>query len=206
MDRLWPMAAARRITRRTATLVPALLLLAGFLSPAHAAAPRQVVERARFVGQVFSLAPAAGTPTSFTLVQPSVAVTIAINPQTQLAGRSAEANVQGLARDDYAVVNARRMAGRWVATRIVYDVDPILPLMTVSGTVLRESADARRIYVRLEVGGVRWITLGRLARYRMDGRIVDLPPTLIKGEPVQLVVNRAALTWIALEVDVRSIF
>lgn len=187
-----------------APLFGALVLLAsGIATPAHAG-QLQVIERARFVGQVTALLPANGSPSSFVLLQPNFSVTISINSQTQLTGNSAEASVEGLARDDYAVVTARRALGRWIATKITYDVDPILPLRAVSGTVLRLSPDAKRVYVRLDLLGSRWITIGRLARYRLDGRVMDPPPILLRGEAVQIVVNRTAIPWLALEIDVRS--
>jgi hypothetical protein len=202
---------ARRFTskapvgRFVALALGVLITLTGFLTPAHAF-KLQVIDRARFVGQVTTLLPATGSPTSFVLLQPNVAVTVSINPQTQLTGKSAEANVEGLVRDDYVVVNARRVGGKWIATRIAYDVNPILPLRTVSGSVVRLTLDGRRVNVRLDAGGTRWITIGRLARYRLDGRLVDPAPILLKGEPVQLVVNRTIDSWIALEIDVRSVF
>jgi hypothetical protein len=192
--------------RRSAALAlgALLILLAGFVTPARAF-QLQVIDRARFVGQVTALLPVNGSPTAFVLLQPNLSVTISINPQTQLTGSSAEANVEGLARDDYAVINAKHVQGRWVATKIRYDVDPILPLRTVSGAVVKLTPDSRRVYVKLDTGGNRWITIGRLARYRLDGRIVDPPPILLKGEAVQFVINRATIPWIALEVDVRSV-
>ncbi len=190
--------------RFVALALGVLIGLTGFLSPA-AAFEHQVIDRARFVGQVTALLPTSGSPMSFVLLQPNVTVTVAINPQTQLTGESAEANVEGLVRDDYAIVNARRVGGKWIAARIVYDVDPILPLRTVSGSIAKLTLDGRHVNVKLDTGGSRWITIGRLARYRLDGRIEDPPPILLKGEPIQLVVNKSIGTWTALEVDVRSI-
>jgi len=199
----WISGAMRR--RFIVSVFGALLLfVGGYVSPAHAFR-LQVIDRARFVGQVTALLPANGSPTAFVLLQPNVSVTISINPQTQLTGSSAEANVEGLARDDYAVVNAKHVQGRWIAIKIMYDVDPILPLRSVSGSVLRLTLDGRHVDVRLDTGGSRWITIGRLARYRLDGRVIDPPPILLKGEPVQLVINRAAVPWLALELDVRSV-
>ena len=200
--RQWP--ARSRLHRWLTPGMGLLLALSGFAAPARAA-QYQVIDRARFVGQVTFLDSAAAGPTSFELLQPSMAVVISINRQTQLTGKSAEANVEGLARDDYAVVNARRVGTRWVASKIVYDVDPILPLQTVTGSIVRVSVDGRRIYVRLDAGGSRWITIGRLARYRLDGRLLDPSPIPLKGEAVQLIVNRSALSWVALEVDLRSV-
>jgi hypothetical protein len=181
-----------------------LILIGGFVTPAHAFR-LQAIDRARFVGQVTALLPINGSPTAFVLLQPSLSVTISINPQTQLTASSAEANVEGLARDDYAVVNAKHVQGRWIAAKITYDVDPILPLRTVSGSVVRLTPDGRRVNVKLDTGGSRWITIGRLARYRLDGRIIDPPPILLQSEPVQFVINRATIPWVALEVDVRSV-
>lgn len=181
------------------------ITLIGFVTPAHAFR-LQVFVGARFIGQVTTLLPAAGSPTSFVLLQPNFSVSIAISPKTQLTGKSAEANVEGLVRDDYAVVTAKRMAGRWVATRIAYDVDPIPPLRIVSGTVVKPTLDGRHVNVRLDTGGARWITIGRLARYRLDGRLMEPAPILAKGEVIQLVVNRMTVPWIALEVDVHSVF
>jgi hypothetical protein len=181
-----------------------LLFMGGFVMPAHAFR-LQVTDRQRFVGQVMTLLPANGSPNAFVLLQPNLSVTISINPQTQLTGSSAEANVEGLARDDYAVVHAKHVQGRWVATKITYDVDPILPLRVVSGTVVKLTPDGRRVNVKLDTGASRWITIGRLARYRLDGRAVDPPPIFVKGELVQLIINRAAVPWLALEVDARSV-
>jgi hypothetical protein len=197
---------ARKLGRRHAIAVfgALLLFISGVVTPAHAFR-FQVIDRERFVGQVTALLPANGSPNTFVLLQPNISVAISINPQTQLTGSSAEANVEGLARDDYAVVNAKHVQGRWIATKITYDVDPILPLRVISGTVVKLTPDGRRVNVKLDTGGSRWITIGRLARYRLDGRAVDPPPILLKGELVQLVINRAAVPWLALEVDARSV-
>lgn len=186
-----------------AALGALLIFSSGFVTPAQAFR-LQIIDRARFVGQVTTLLPVNGSPTAFVLLQPNLSVTISISPQTQLTGSSAEANVEGLARDDYAVVNAKHVQGRWIAAKIRYDVDPILPLRVVSGSVVKLTPDGRRVNVKLDTGGSRWITIGRLARYRLDGRAVDPPPILLKGELVQFVVNRTTVPWLALEVDARS--
>jgi hypothetical protein len=187
-----------------AALGALLLVVSGLVTPAHAF-QLQVIDRARFVGQITALLPVNGSPTGFVLLQPNLTVTISINPQTQLTGSSAEANVEGLARDDYAVVNAKHVQGRWIATKITYDVDPILPLRIVSGSVVKLAPDGRRVNVKLDTGASRWITIGRLARYRLDGRAVDPPPILLKGELVQFVINRTTVPWLALEVDARTV-
>lgn len=193
------------VGRFVALTLGVLITLSAWFTPAHAYL-HQVIDRGRFVGQVTALLPATGSPTSFVLLQPTVSVTISINAQTQLNGKSAEANVEGLVRDDFAVVNARRMQGKWIATRITYDVDPILPLRTISGSVLKLTLDSRHVDMKLDTGGTRWITIARLTRYRLDGRVVDPPPILLKGEPIQLVVSRTFGSWIALEINVQSVF
>ena len=193
----------RHLSRWLTPTLGILIALSGLVAPARAA-QYQVIDRARFVGQVTMLVSIAAGATSFELLQPNTTAVITINRQTQLTGRSAEANVEGLARDDYAIVNARRVGARWIATRIAYDVDPIPPLQTVTGSIMRVSVDGRRVYVRLDTGASRWITIGRLARYRLDGRLMDPSPIPLKGEAVQLVVNRSTAAWVALEVDLRS--
>lgn len=193
-------SAVPRLRYTVPAVAALLMLISGFITPAHA----QVIDRARFAGQVTTLLSVNGNPASFVLLQPNVSVTVTINPQTQFVGSSAEANVEGLARDDYAVVNARRSQGRWIAMKITYDVDPVPPLRAVSGTVVRLTPDGRRVNVKLDTGGSRWITIGRLARYLVDGRAVAPAPILLRGEPVQLVVNRLMFPWVALEIDVRS--
>src|SRR5947209_1194767 len=132
------------VGRFVALALGLVMTLTGFLTPAHAF-QFQVIDRARFAGQVTALLPATGSPTSFVLLQPNLTVTVSINSQTQLTGKSAEASVEGLMRDDYAVVNARRVGGKWVAVKIAYDVDPILPLRTMSGSVEKLSLDGRRV-------------------------------------------------------------
>jgi hypothetical protein len=186
-------------------LVAVGTLFSGFIavSPVGASRP-QVVVRARFVGQVTALQPGDGSPTGFVLLQPNSVVTIGITAQTQFVSGSAEANVEGLTRDDYAVVTARRGGGRWIATRISYDVDPILPLLQVSGVVTNVSVNGRRVDVHLDTGPVRAITIGRDARWTLDGRTADSSISLFKGESVGFIVNRSTLPWLALEVDARS--
>jgi hypothetical protein len=187
-----------------ALVLGATMILAWLCTPAHAL-QFQVTDHGHFAGQVATLIPATGSPTSFVLLQPNTSVSVSINPQTQLTGQSAEANVEGLVRDDYAVVNARRIEGRWVATTITYDVEPVPPLRTISGSVVKISPNGRRVNVRLDAGGNRAIVIGRMARFRLDNHLVDPPPILFKGEPIQLVVNKTPGSWIALEVDVRSV-
>jgi hypothetical protein len=200
-----PRTAFRSPVKRFIALVlGATMILTWFYTPAHAV-QLQVTDHARFVGQVTALVPASGSPTSFVLLQPNTSVSVSINPQTQLTGQSAEANVEGLVRDDYAVVNARRIDGKWVAAMITYDVDPVPPLRTVSGSVVKVSPNGRRVNVRLDAGGNRLVFIGRLARFRLDNHLVDPPPILFKGESIQFVVNKSGVSWVALEVDIRSV-
>ncbi len=185
-------------------LLTMLVLVSVFLlrplSTAHASR-LQVVDRTRFVGQVSALLPEGGSPSEFTLLQPNGPVQIAINPQTKFVPGSAEANVEGLARDDYAVVNAKRVSTRWIATRIAYDVDTVLPLVRVEGVISFVSVAGRRIDVRLNTGVVKRITIGRDARFTVGGRPTDTSLTMYTGEAVGIVANRSTVPWLALEVD-----
>jgi hypothetical protein len=91
-----------------------------------------------------------------------------------------------------------------VAARIMFDVQPVPPLRAVSGTILRVAANGRQLGVKLDIGGTRLVTLARDTRFRLDGRLLDTPPILLKGQSIQLVVQNTVAGWVALEVDLRS--
>lgn len=190
--------------RFIAVFLGVVILVGSLVSPAEAYHP-QAVERARFVGQVTTVLGSGGTPSEFILQAINGVVDIHITPQTTFVAKSAEANVEGLARDDFAVVNVRRtQQGAWVAARITYDVDPFAPLRAVTASLTRVSLDGKRLLVKADTGASRWVSIVRLTRFRMDGRLLDAPPVFLKGQSLQLVVQNTFTGWVALEIDIRS--
>lgn len=191
--------------RRTILLVSAVLALSGSLVPAHAA-KISAAERSRFVGIVASVSGPMSKPSKFSIQLVSGMVDVVLTPHTKLVPKSAEASVEELATGDYVVAYVRRTSRTWVVLRLDYDVQPIPPLRAVSGVVERVSANGRGFLLKLDTAGTRWISLGRQARIRVDGRLADPPPPVMAGESLQAVVLTGGLVWAALQIDLRSSF
>jgi hypothetical protein len=159
----------------------------------------------KLVGQVVALSGGAGTPTGFTLQIGVQTMDVIVQPaRTTFNARSAEADAEGLVKGDYAVVAGRHSPHLWIAKRVDYDIEPFAPLKQFSGTLSRVSPDGRHIWMRQDFGAARIFVVNRQTRFRVDARVVDLPPLLSKGESIQLVAYRTDMGWIALFVDLRS--
>jgi hypothetical protein len=159
----------------------------------------------KLVGQVVALTGGADTPTGFTLQIGIQTMDVTVqSARTTFIARSAEADAEGLVKGDYAVVAGRRSPHGWIAKRVDYDIDPFAPLKQFGGTLTRVSPDGRHVWMRQDIGATRIFIVNRQTRFRVDARVVDLPPLLTKGESIQLVAYRTDTGWIALFVDLRS--
>ncbi|GAC1464362.1 MAG: hypothetical protein PVSMB7_07280 [Chloroflexota bacterium] len=195
---------------RVWTLCAALLLsLCCFLPLSHAQTGGGVhTVVVRFTGQVASVQVSRdGTPLAFTLRIARRLVDFRTSPQAKLVPRSAEAAVEGFMPNDYATVMARRVNRQWVAQRVEFDVQSIpaspLPIVTVMGTVVAESATNRSLTMTLDTGDVRLVLITKQTRFRIDGQIVS-PTPLMKGDTVRVTMRRAGRSWVAVEINLQT--
>jgi hypothetical protein len=162
-------------------------------------------DKQRFLGQVTALIGTGGNPAGFQLQLGTMTWDIKVAPKAVFTARSAEADVEGLLSGDYAVVNARRVKHVWYAYRVDFDVQPVAPLRTFSGTVVRASVDGKRFSVRIEPNKIMAVRVAAETRYRIDGRFIDFAQTVSRGEYVQVLARRNDPVWIAYDLNVRSL-
>jgi hypothetical protein len=179
-------------------------LVVGQIVPVHAQQAPPPPQR--FVGQVVRLYPSVDNPTGFTLQLRNRTLDMTITSNTKFHADSAEAEVEGFQAGDYAVVLARRVNRAWVSLSIDFDVQPIsVPQMqTVSGTILRVALNGKRFLILLDAGPTRWVTVTKKTRFHMDGQILDPPPPLLRGDMVQVAMERSNRLWIALDITIRT--
>jgi len=105
-------------------------------------------------------------------------------PVTRYAARSAAAASAGLKVGDQVAVYGRQQTK--VATRIVFDTAPfLLPgVNRLTGTVASTSDNT--LMVMLTNGSTVTVQLTATTRYRMQGRLLPQPPTLIDGTRVNI--------------------
>lgn len=200
---------SRSTLRILLAVLVALLGLAVSLSPAGAmhVVPQQThPPLVHFSGQVTAISGPAANPTRFTLQTNDRAIDFQIVMRTNIVARSAEAQIEGLSLDDFAMVTAARPNGSWTAYRIVYDVQPWGPIrqFTVTGTVQRVDKRGRGFQLRMSGGTTHWIVVNQQSKFAVAGIPVDTPPTLIRDSVVEVLVRRAGLNWVALTVNVRQ--
>lgn len=180
------------------------VMLAGVVTPARAQMiPPTGFADNRFAGEVGAVLGAPSSPDMFTLQLGYLAMDFRVGPRTTFVPRSAEAQVEGFVQGDFAVVVGHRTKQGWLAIRIFFDVQPIRPLREIIGTIMRVSPNGARFLIRLDTGGSLFARTNRQTRFRVDGRLMDGQPSLLRGEIVQaLVLQRNG--WIAYEVNVRA--
>lgn len=167
----------------------------------------------RVFGQIAGiLGPAAG-PTGLVIQQQqgkavaAKTVTIRLDAaRTVLRARTAEAQVEGLAVGDFAVVLATRSNGDLTARRVEFDVDPFGPIrfFTVTGTVLRLNRAGTQILLSLPGGTTRWIILTDNTRYTLDGVPTATVPVLQHNNVVTVDIHLVERGWVAQAVNLKS--
>jgi len=160
----------------------------------------------RLYGQVTAIQSSKdGTPLGFTLLTPARTVDIHISAATMFMPKSAEAQVEGFATNDYAIVMAKHTARTWVANRITFDVQPMPPAVLVSlrGTVARVVPSGDKFLMQLDNGDSRWVLVNRQTQWRVDGQLQAAAPTLTKGNTVVVTMRHGGRNWVATEIDVR---
>lgn len=180
------------------------LSLAGALphAAAQTAPPVAGFDRTRLIGEVANLQGPTSNPDSFSLQLGYLTVDLHITPNTTYVARSAEAQIEGLVNGDYAFVVTRRVRHVLIAFRIVFDVQPFHPLREFTGAVVRVSPDQMHLVMKLlDTTRTFSLRLTRQTRFKIDGRIADIPPALVKGEAIQIVALQRN-GWIAFDVDV----
>jgi hypothetical protein len=158
----------------------------------------------RFIGVVNAIQGPAESPAQITLQLGTLTTDVRINLKTVFSGKSAEANVEGLLQGDYATVIARRFKGVWVAKRVIFDVQPMIPLHLFSGTVTKETLDGRHVTIRL-VGTQRFIAfrIAVAAQFQSDGHAELNPLSLFRGATVELLALHSNTAWVAYTVNLK---
>lgn len=194
-----------------ATVVASWFGLAGSLTPAGAQRfitnqiTNQQVDHGRVEGQIVSIQGQPDNPTGLTLGLMDQTLFLRFTPRVIIKARSAEAQVEGLLKDDWAIVTVQRLRGSLVATRVEFDVQPLPPYLELTGTFVRELPTGKRIFIKLDAGGIRPLIITRQTRFRLDDSLQDSPPVLTRGQSVQALVRRAPAGLLALEIDVKSL-
>ena len=212
------MAVIRQELAKTMSLLrlPLLALmvalsLATSYAPVSAARPVPFGDHVRTVqlcGQITALVGRADNPTGFTLQLKDRSIDIKIAPRTtNIMARSAEAQVDGLAQYDFAVVLATRSSGDWVANRVLYDVVPFGPIrqFTVSGKVLSADKRGRGFTLKLVSGDTHWIRITKNTEYTLDGQAVVSAPSLVRDTAVDVQLRRSMEEqWVAVSINVKT--
>jgi hypothetical protein len=171
------------------------------------------ISASKLAGQITNIMGTSASPTGFTLQLGLQSWTLQIPLKGIIRAQSAEADVEGLVNNDYASVDARLVkivdarSVRYVldAQRTLFDVQPVMPLRLFMGTVARVSPDGRRITIRLDLSRTVVIHPGLMTRYRVDSRATDVPPTLAKGNMVDILARRMGDgSWVAYDLNLRS--
>lgn len=167
----------------------------------------------RFVGQVTSvIATSDGSVVGFTLQLKAHSIDFLVAPHPKIKARSAEAAVEGLQKNDYAMVLARRSDYMWIARVIEFDVQQfrvgtppkVPPSVTVTGPIQRVFQNGKRFAMTLPNLSTRWVTITSQTRFRLDGQPVAGPEVLTKGDLVQVVMRLTSRGWVALDVNLKT--
>jgi hypothetical protein len=193
---------------RAAALTCALLIaVSATVVPARAQSTTVEMhpDNGRFVGLITNYQGTPLNPISFTLQLGLGTVDLHTYAKTALLPQSAEAELEGMANGEYALVFTRKMKGQWMAFRIRYDVEPVLPLRKLSGTVLRVSPDGMHFQMKLDTTMRNvFIRISKDARYLgVVPPATGEPPQLMKGELLD-VTGLFSGGWVAYEIDVKG--
>lgn len=206
-----PVIVSMFFVRMFAMILASWSALAGCLTPAGAQRiidrqiANQQVDHGRLEGQIVSIQGQPDNPTGLTLELMDQTLFLRFTPRVIIKARSAEAQVEGLLKNDWAIVTVQRVHSSLVATRVEFDVQPLPPYLMLSGTFLRESPNGKRIFIRLDAGGIRPLIVTRQTKFRLDDSLQDSAPILTRGQSVEALVRRSPSGLLALEVDVRSL-
>ncbi len=193
--------------RILALILTGSLALAGSLTPASAQRfiTNQQLDHGRLEGQIVSIQGPPDNPTGLTLDLMDQTLLLRFAPRVIIKAKSAEAQVEGLLKGDWAIVTVQRVRGSLVATRVEFDVQPLPPYLMLSGAFVREFPNGKRIFIRLDGGGIRPLIVTPKTRFRLDDSLQDIAPSLTRGQSVQALVRRTPAGLLALEIDVRSL-
>lgn len=160
-----------------------------------------------FSGRVANvIAGSDGNPSSFSLQSANLnVVEFKVVPGTTSKPNSAEAEIEGLQRNDYALVHARGHAGVWTALKVTYDVRP-LDQVLLNGTVMKVSRNGRRFEVSLTSSGkTRWVSMNLRTKFRINGQLTDGMPIVVKGDVVQVLARQVRqVGFVALQVNLKT--
>jgi hypothetical protein len=147
-----------------------------------------------------------GNPSSFILQLPNLnTFDFKVVPATVSKPNSAEAEIEGLQRNDYALVRARGRLGSWTAVKVTYDVRPLDQVM-LNGTVLKVSRNGRRFELTLtDSGKSRWVVMNLKTRFRINGQAANGMPIVVKGDLVQVLARQVKqVGFVALLVNLKT--
>lgn len=178
----------------------------GVAPTAEARGPVGIRPVGHFRGQVTDVTVESGMPVRFSLQTRRRIVLFRIAPYATFTALSAEAEVEGLSTQDYAVVLARHVGHLWVAVHIAFDVQPIQTVQTaVSATVIRVTPTNNAVVVRLQAGTLRRLAIVPTTRFRVAGQLTGELPTLLRGDIVRVAMRLAPRGWIAVEIDLQHV-
>jgi hypothetical protein len=159
----------------------------------------------RYIGEIVALDGRANNPTGVVLQFGTDTTDIALGPTYTAQPQSAEAEVEGLAVDDYAVITVHsNYRGDLIAQRVQFDVEPFGRLRLMTGVVTWMSPNDKRVRLRLpDTGAVRTLTLIHSTKYEVDGKQVS-PLILGRDQTVQVLVLRLNFSLIAVDVNLKT--
>lgn len=160
----------------------------GAIGPAKAqTVPIAWPDKTHLIGLVTDVVGPAGDPTGFTLQLGTMTADVGTVPRTRFVARSLEAQVEKFVVGDYALVLIRKTKVGVVAARITYDVVPFPPLRELNGTIQWVRLDQLAFRLRMDPGNrIVVLRIRPQTRFHVDGRPVDIVPTLARGQDVQV--------------------
>jgi hypothetical protein len=159
----------------------------------------------RYIGEIVALVGPTNNPTGVMLQFGTDTTDITLGPKYTAQPQSAEAEVEGLAVDDYAVITVHpNYRGDLIAQRVQFDVEPFGRLRLMTGLVTWVSPNDKRMRLRLpDTGAIRTITLIRSTKYEVDGKQVA-PLILGRDQTVQVLVLHLNFSLLAVDVNLKT--
>jgi hypothetical protein len=201
-----------RLLRRAALLAGLLTLGATPISGASAQTTGRslagfvgIIGQSRYIGQVIALDGRLDNPTGVMLQLGTDSTDIKLGPRYTAQPQSAEAEVEGLAVGDYALVTAHLVRGDLVAQRVQFDVEPFGRMKLITGSVTWVSPNGKHLRLRVaDTGNTRVLQLVRSTQYEIDGKVQIAPLLLAKEQTVQVLILHDNFQLYAVDVNLKT--
>jgi hypothetical protein len=185
---------------------PTVTSAQGLFVPRAAASFVGIVGHGRYIGQVESIDGPAANPTGIVLALGTDTEDIRLGPKYTAQPQSAEAEVEGIAVGDYAMVTAKAGKANMVAQRVQFDVHPFGRLKALSGTITWTSPNDRRFRLRAtDTGVIRTLDVVHATRFEMDGKPLAAPISIGKDQTVQVLMVKGPIDSFAAEINIRTL-